>query len=281
MPVTPRISSAIQRYKEANNTYTEDLYMKIFVCIKNVPDTAANIKVIGGNSFDESVKFIINPYDEYAIEEAARLVEKDGGEVVVVTLGKPTAMATVRSALALGAHRAILVTTDKQFMDSSDTAAVLQKVMQDDGAADLIFTGKQAVDSEAMQTSYRLAAGLGIPVTSDITRLSVEGGRAVVEREIGGGEKEVIEMSMPCVVAATKGLNEPRYPKLPDVMKAKKKEVKQIALTDLGLSLGENTELVSLEPVPERSDARIFGGSVQEAVAELVRVLKEEEKVLA
>lgn len=254
--------------------------MKIFVCVKNVPDTAANIKVLGGNSFDESVKFLINPYDEFAIEEAARLVEKEGGEVVVVTLGKATAMVTVRSALALGAHRAILVTTDRQFIDSADTAAILQKVMEDDGPADLIFTGKQAIDSEAMQTSYRLAAGLGIPVASDVTMFSVAGGKVVVERVIGGGEKEVIEMSMPCVVAATKGLNVPRYPKLPDVMKAKKKEVKQIALADLGLTLQAGTELLSLEPVPERSDARIFGGSVKEAVAELVRVLKEEEKVL-
>lgn len=255
--------------------------MKIFVCVKNVPDTAANIKVIGGNSFDESVKFLINPYDEYAIEEAARLVEKEGGEVVVVTLGKPTAMVTVRAALALGAHRAILATSDKQFLDSGDTAAILHKVMQDDGPADLIFTGKQAVDSEAMQTSYRLAAKLGIPVASDITKFSAAGGKVVVEREIGGGEKEVIEMRMPCIVAATKGLNVPRYPKLPDVMKAKKKEVKQIAVADLGLSLNAGTELLSLEPVPDRSGARILGGGVQAAVAELVRVLKEEEKVLA
>lgn len=254
--------------------------MKIFVCIKNVPDTAANIKVLGGNSFDESVKFIINPYDEFAIEEATRLVEKEGGEVVLVTIGKASAMTTVRAALALGPHRAILVTSDKQFIDSDDTSAILQKVMQDDGPADLIFTGKQAVDSEAMQTSYRLAAKLGIPVASEITKFSVDGGKALVEREIGGGEKEVIEMTMPCIIAATKGLNEPRYPKLPDVMKAKKKEVKQIAVADLGLTLNSATELMSLEPVPERSGAKIIGGSVKEAVTELVRILRDEEKVL-
>ena len=98
--------------------------MKVFVCVKNVPDTAANIRVVGENSFDESIKFLINPYDEYAIEEAARLVEKEGGEVVLVTVGKESAIKTVRSALALGSHRAILVTTDKQFLDSADTAAI-------------------------------------------------------------------------------------------------------------------------------------------------------------
>jgi electron transfer flavoprotein beta subunit len=190
-------------------------------------------------------------------------------------------MATVRAALALGPTRAILVTTDKQFVDSIDTAAVLQKVIADDGGADLIFTGKQAVDSETMQTSYRLAAGLNMPVAVEITKVSIEGNKAVVEREIGGGEKEVVEMAMPCVIAATKGLNEPRYPKLPDVMKAKKKEVKQIAVADLGISLGGSTEVVALEPVPERSSAKVIGGSVKEAVTELVRVLREEEKVLA
>jgi len=255
--------------------------MKVFVCVKNVPDTAANIRVVGENGFDESVKFLINPYDEYAIEEAARLVEKEGGEVVLVTVGKESAIKTVRSALALGSHRAILVTTDKQFLDSADTAAILQKVMEDDGPADLIFTGKQAVDSEAMQTAYRLAEGMNIPITSDVTEFAVAGGRVSVEREIGGGEREIIEMTMPCIVAASKGLNNPRYPKLPDVMKAKKKEVRQVALADLGLVLSSETELVSLEQVPDRSGARMIGGSVNEAAAELVKILREDEKVIA
>jgi len=255
--------------------------MKIYVCVKSVPDTAANIRVVGSNGFDESVKFLINPYDEYALEEAVQLVEKEGGEVVLVTVGKESGLSTVRSALALGSHRAILVTTDKQFLDSGDTASILQKVMEDDGPADLIFTGKQAVDSEAMQTAYRLAEGLNIPIASDITECTVADGRVSVEREIDGGEKEVIEMTMPCIVAASKGLNDPRYPKLPDVMKAKKKEVKQIALADLGLSLSSDTELLSLEQVPDRSGARMIGGSVSEAAAELVKILREEEKVLS
>lgn len=255
--------------------------MKVYVCVKSVPDTAANIRVIGSNGFDDSVKFLVNPYDEYALEEAVRLVEKEGGEVILVTVGKESSLTTIRTALARGSHRAILVTTDQQFLDSADTAAVLQKVIEDDGPADLIFTGKQAVDSEAMQTAYRLAEGLNIPIASDITKFTVAGDRVAVEREIGGGEKEVIEMTMPCIVAASKGLNEPRYPKLPDMMKAKKKEVKQIALADLGLSLSSDTELLSLEQVPDRSGARILEGSVSEAVAELVKILKEEEKVIS
>lgn len=254
--------------------------MKIFVCVKSVPDTAATITVVRNTGFDESVKFLVNPYDEYAIEEAVSLSEKVGGEVVVVTLGKPDAMATVRSALALGAHRAILVTIDQQFFDSSDTANVLRKIMEDDGKGDLVFMGKQAVDSEGMQTGYRLAVGLGIPIASEIKEFSIAGDKVCVEREIGGGEKEVIEMTLPCIVATTKGLNEPRYPKLPAILKAKKKEVKQIALAELGLSQVAATELLSMEPVSERSGAKILGGSTSEAVTELVRVLRKEEKVL-
>ncbi len=255
--------------------------MKVYVCLKSVPDTAANIRVVGTSGFDDTVKFVINPYDEYALEEAVQLVEKEGGEVVLVTVGKESALATVRSALALGSHRAILVTTDQQFLDSTDTAAILQKVMEDDGPADVIFTGKQAIDSEAMQTAYRLAGGFNIPVASGVTKFSSADGKVFVEREIGGGEKEVIEMTLPCVVAASKGLNQPRYPKLPDVMKAKKKEVKQIALADLGLTLSAGTELVSFEQVPDRSGAKIIEGNVNEAVAELVKILREEEKVLS
>jgi len=255
--------------------------MKVYVCIKSVPDTAANIRVVGTNGYDDSVKFVINPYDEYASEEAVKLVEKQGGEVVVVTIGKENAISTVRAALALGSHRGILVTTDKQFLDSADTAAILTKVIEDDGPADFIFTGRQAVDSEAAQTAYHLAENLNMPVASDVIKFSVTDGKAEVEREIGGGDREVIHMSTPCVIAASKGLNEPRYPKLPDVMKAKKKEVKQIALADLGLELPSQLELVSLEQVPDRSKAQMIGGSVQEAVAELVNILKNKEKVIA
>lgn len=249
--------------------------------MKSVPDTAANIRVVDSNGFDDSVKFVINPYDEYASEEAVKTAEKEGGEVVVVTIGKESAMSTVRAALALGSHRAILVTTDKQFLDSADTAAILKKVIEDDGGADMVFTGKMAVDSESGQTAYHLAEGLGMPIASDVIKLSISGDKAVAEREIGGGDREVMELSMPCVVAAAKGLNEPRYPKLPDVMKAKKKEVKQIALAEMGLELSSQLELVALEAVPERSSAHMIGGGVQEAVTELVTILKDKEKVLA
>ena len=256
--------------------------MKICVCVKHVPDTAATIKIAGDNGFEDSeIKFVANPYDEYGIEEAVSIVEKQGGEVVVVTVGKAAAAATIRGAMAMGAHRAILVKTDSQFLDSALTAKALKAAMEQDGLADIIFTGKGSVDMEGFQTQYRLAKALGLPIVNEVSKLTVDNGKAVAEREIGSGEKQVIEMSLPCVIGATKGLNEPRYPKFPDIMKAKKKEIKEIDLSELGIDASQGKVVIEkLETVPERSDAKMLEGSVDVQVTELVRILKEDEKVL-
>ncbi len=256
--------------------------MKICVCVKHVPDTAATIKIEGDAGFkDSEIKFVVNPYDEYGIEEAVKLAEKNGGEVVIVTVGKPEADATIRSALAMGAERGILVTTDSQFLDATLTAKALKAAMEKDGLPDLIFTGKGSVDSETFQTQYRLAGYLGVPVVNEVSKLTVDGGNAVAELEVGGGDKQVIEMKLPCVIGATKGLNEPRYPKFPDIMKAKKKKIDQMSLADLGIDAAARAvTLEKLEPVPERSGAKMIEGSVEEQVTELIRVLKEDEKVL-
>ena len=255
--------------------------MQIYVCVKHVPDTAAKITVVDGSGFAETCKFIVNPYDEYAVEEAVQLVKNTGdGEVIIVTVGKESAVTSMRAALALGADRGILIKTDLQFVDSALTGRALQKAIEQDGSADLIFCGKQSIDSEGMQTPYWLAKAFDMPVVSDIVALSVGDGKAVAEHEIGGGSREVLEIQMPCVIAATRGLNEPRYPKLPDIMKAKKKEIKQIAIADLGLDLSAPmTEIVKLEAVAERGQARILEGSPRESVEQLVRILKEEEKI--
>ena len=256
--------------------------MKIFVCVKHVPDTAATIKVSNDSGFEDAdIKFVPNPYDEYGIEEAVKIVENQGGEVVIVTVGKGAATATIRSAMAMGAARAILVKTDSQFLDSSLTANALKAAIEADGLPDMIFTGKGSVDSEGFQTQYRLAAALGIPVVNEVSGLDLDGNTVQVKRETGGGEKQVIEMALPCVVGATKGLNEPRYPKFPDIMKAKKKEIKEIDIADLGIDPSAQSVCIEkLEIVPERSDAKILDGSVDEQVTELVRILKQEEKVL-
>lgn len=256
--------------------------MKIYVCVKHVPDTAARITVVGDSGFAETCKFIVNPYDEYAVEEAVQLVNQaGGGEVVIVTVGKEAAIGTMRAALALGADRGILVKTEAQFLDSAITGRALQKAIAQDGSPDLIFCGKQSIDSEGMQTPFRLAKAFDMAVVTDVVGLSIGDGRAVAEREIGGGAREVLELRMPCVIGATRGLNEPRYPKLPDIMKAKKKEIRQIDMAELGVDLSSSlTEIVKLEAVPERGQARIMTGTTRESVEQLVRILKEEEKVL-
>jgi electron transfer flavoprotein beta subunit len=255
--------------------------MKIYVCVKQVPDTAANIKVMGDAAYNESLKFVMNPYDEYALEEAVRLVEDRGGEVVVVSVGKAAAINTIRSALAVGADRGILVKIDTQFLDSHTTAAALKAAILKDGRPDLIFTGKQSVDTEGMQTPYRLAKALDLPVANEVVSFEIVDARARVAREMDGGGREVFELTMPCVIGATKGLNEPRYPKLPDILKAKKMPVAEIALGDLDIPTPDiATAIDKLTPVPERGAAKMLQGSVREMVEQLVRTLKEEEKVL-
>ncbi len=255
--------------------------MQIYVCIKHVPDTAVNINVVGECGFDESVKFVMNPYDEYAVEEAIQIRKKAGGEVIIVSVGKEAATKTIRSALAVGADRGILVKTDTQFLDSSLTAQALTKVIEQDGSPDMIFTGKQSVDSEGMQIPYRLAAAFDMPVVSDVAALSMGDGNVTVEREIGSGSREVIEMTLPCVVGATKGLNEPRYANMVGIMKAKKKKLDQIDIADLGLDINAaGTKLTELKPFPERGKGKILQGSPQEMAEELTQLLKNEAKVL-
>lgn len=257
--------------------------MQIYVCVKHVPDTAANIKVAGESGYDaKTVKFIVNPYDEYAVEAAVRLVEQNGGEVVLVSVGPSAAANTLRSAMAMGAHRSVLVKSEAQFLDSAVTARALAAAITRDGAADLVFTGKGAVDSEGFQTPYRLASQLGLPVANEVVSFTLDGGQVRVQREIGGGAREVLALGAPCVLGATKGLNEPRYPKFPDIMKAKKKPIEEIALGDLvDPEQGVANGLASLVPVAERSGATMVpGATVTEQVTELVRILKEDEKVL-
>ena len=257
--------------------------MQIYVCVKHVPDTAAPIKLAGTTGYDENnLKFIVNPYDEYALEEAVQLVEQNGGEVVVVTVGPPKAADTIRGALAMGADRAILVKAEAQFLDSGLTAQALRAAIERDGQADMIFAGKNAVDTEGFQTAYRLAAELALPVVSDVSQLTVSDGTALAQRELGGGTRQVLEMNLPCVIGATKGLNEPRYPKFPDIMKAKKKRTDTLKLAELGVDLdASQAKLTRLEAVPERSGAHMLKGvDLKAQVGELVRILKEEEKVI-
>ncbi len=254
--------------------------MKIFVCVKHVPDTAANVKLVDGNSFDDSVKFVVNPYDEYAIEEAVQIKKDRGGEIIIVTLGIGQALSTVRSALAMGADRGIHIKTDEMIVDTMTTVEAIKKAIEEDGGADLVLMGKQSVDCENMQTPYYLAQALGFPVATDVVNLSLEKDQAVVESDQGNSEMAIMELDLPCVIAATKGLNEPRYPKLPDILKAKRKPVKEFALQDLVPEKPvDRASIVSLEAVPEKGQATLLEGSVTEAVGKLVEIFREKKLI--
>lgn len=254
--------------------------MRIYVCVKHVPDTAVNINITSDNGYEE-VKCVPNPYDEYGMEEAVALVESQGdGEIIAVCVGNDSADNSLRSVMAMGADRSILIKTDKQFIDPEAIAKAIAKVIEQEGPADLVFTGKQSVDSEGMQTNYYLAEALGMPVVNGIVDFSVDGDSAVVKRELDGGTKETLSVKTPCVLGATKGLNEPRYPKIQAIMKARKKEIKEIDFSALEISDSGNYSLIHLEPVEERSAAKILDGSTDEAVSALVKILREEEKVI-
>ena len=255
--------------------------MRIIVCTKHVPDTAAKITIKAPNGIDESVKYVMNPYDEYGVEEALQLKSKVGGEVVIVCVGKSDATNTIKSGLAMGADRGILVKTDDP-VDQVTAAQALAKVIQDEGEYDIIFMGKQSVDSEGMQTQYRLGKLLDIPVASSVIVFDHQDDKVVVESEIEGGARQVIGMKLPCIVAAMKGLNEPRYPKLPDIMKAKKKPIKEVELSSLGIQASTSSMVVEeLSYPPEKPEGKMVEGDDPKQLAEnLIKLLKEEAKVL-
>jgi len=250
--------------------------VKIAVCIKRVPDTEARIKIgADGKSIDESgVKFVLNPYDEFAVEEALRLKEKAGsGEVVVVALGGDATQETMRTALAMGADRGVLLKVDAVPLDPVPVARALADELRD-GAYDLVLCGKLAVDDSSHATGILVAELLGIPSVGAVSTLAVADGAGTAEREIEGGV-EAVRFALPAVVTAEKGLNEPRYPALKGIMAAKKKplEVKPITLAGAGL------EVLELTYPPERKAGRIVGEGA-DAVPALIEALRTEAKVL-
>ena len=255
--------------------------MKIYVCVKHVPDTAARITILGENRIDERVTFIINPYDENAVEEAARIKRDIGdAEVIAVTLGNLAAEATLRAALAMGADRGIFIKTD-DYPDSMVTAAALKAAIESDGKPGIILTGKESIDSEGFQTMYRLAANFNIPAASNVVSLSLEPDTVIVEYELEAGAREVVELLLPCVIGAGKSLNKPNYPTLPAIMKARQKDIKQIDLKDLNYEIPPGrVEILELRPAVEERQAREINGTPAEVAEELVRILQEEARVL-
>ena len=250
--------------------------MKIAVCIKRVPDTEARVKIgADGASIDEAgVKFILNPYDEFAIEEALQRKEKAGaGEVVALSLGPDAAQETMRTALAMGADRGILLKCDSIPPDALTVAKALAAELKD-GGFDLILFGKLAVDDYHHAVGPMVAELLGRPCVTAVVKLELDGAKGVAERETEGGV-EVVEFALPAVLSCEKGLNTPRYPALKGIMAAKKKpiEVKPAVFEAARLAVR------SLTLPPERKEGRIVGEG-PDAVPELVRLLRQEAKVI-
>jgi len=249
--------------------------MKIAVCIKRVADSETRVKIAGdGKSLDEAgVKFILNPYDEFAVEEALQRKEKAGsGEVVVMVCGPQSAQETIRTALAMGADRGVLLEASVP-ADGLSVARALAAELRD-GGYDLILFGKMAIDDYNHQVGPMTAELLGLPCVTCVAHLDLADGKGTAEREVEGGMEEV-EFPLPAVLTTDKGLNEPRYPALKGIMAAKKKplEVKPAALGAAGL------EVLAMTPPPERKEGRIVGEGAA-AVPALIKVLREEAKVL-
>ncbi len=251
--------------------------MRIAVCIKRVPDSETRVKIAAdGKSIDEAgVKFVMNPYDEFAVEEALRRKEKAGtGEVAVFCLGPAAAQETIRTALATGADRGVLLQVDKTPTDPFEAAKLIAAELKRGGAWDLILFGRMAIDDYNTQVGTLVAELLGLPCVTAVSHLDIDGTKGVAEREIEGGI-EVVDFSLPAVLTTDKGLNEPRYPALKGIMAAKKKPL-EVKPAQPGAGA---LEVVALMPPPERKEGKIVGEG-PEAVGELVRLLREEARVL-
>jgi electron transfer flavoprotein beta subunit len=264
--------------------------MKMLVLVKQVPDTATQVKVGSDpRTIDQTgITWIVSPYDEFALEEALRIKEKRAqaaDEVVVVTLGPERAKEALRSCLAMGADRAIHV-NDATFegADTLTAARALAAVVKLEGPQ-LVLSGRQAIDDDMGATGAQVAEILGWPCMSWIMEETVAAdvGSIRVGRQVEGG-LEVFEVPLPCVVTAQKGMNEPRYPTLKGIMGAKKKEVKELKAADLhagGFGDGARVlEVVALEALPPRPPGRILTGDPKDMARELVRTLREDVKAI-
>lgn len=255
--------------------------MNILVCLKQTFDTEEKIVLKDGQISEENVEFIMNPYDEYAVEEAIKLKEQFGGEVTVISVGPSRAETELRKALAMGADQAVIVNDESLFGDEYTISKVLAAVIKD-REYDLILCGHIAVDDGAGQVGLRLAEELGIPHIGTILKLELDGDTVRVERDVEG-DVEKLESKLPILLTTQQGLNEPRYPSLPGIMKAKKKPMDRLSAADLGLNPDEiapKTEVTSVSLPPKREAGRLIDGEPAEQAKKLVERLHSEAKVI-
>ncbi len=257
--------------------------MKIFVCIKQVPDTETKIKIAPDQKGIDTagVKWVLNPYDEYAVEEAVKLRDANtGAQVWVLSAGsKARVVESLRTALAMGADEAIVINADQ--LDSFSAAKALAKVIQDEGGAQVIFTGKLAIDDNASSVGQMVAEFLNIPHSNVVSKFTYNKESVLVERDIEGGAKEVVQMMNPSLVGANKGLNMPRYASLPGIMKAKKKVIKEIEFSSLGVDAAAVKVVYNQFSLPpEKPQVKMVAGDSTTQAGELVKLLRDEAKVL-
>jgi electron transfer flavoprotein beta subunit len=251
--------------------------VKILATVKRVPDPETSIKVKpdGSGIVADNIKWVVNPFDEIAVEESLRIKEKvAGSEVVLVSVGSKVVQEQLRTGLAMGADRAILVVTDDA-LEPLAVARVLQKIV-DGEKPDLVIMGKQAIDDDSNAVGQMLAELLGWPQATYASKLELAGDQkaATVTREVDGG-LETLSFPLPGIVTADLRLNEPRYASLPGIMKARKKELKEIPVADLGVDVTPKVKLVKMEPPPKRQ-----AGKKVESVEQLVNLLHTEAKVI-
>jgi electron transfer flavoprotein beta subunit len=257
--------------------------MNIYVLMKRTFDTEEKITIAGGKINEDGAEFIINPYDEYAVEEAIQVRDAHGGEVTVISVGGEDAEKQLRTALAMGADKAVLVNTedDVENGDQFTTSKIIAEYLKDKDA-DLILAGNVAIDGGSGQVGPRVAELLNIPYVTTITKLEIDGKNVKIVRDVEG-DSEIIETTLPLLVTAQQGLNEPRYPSLPGIMKAKKKPLDELELDDLDLEEDDveaKTKTIEIYLPAQKEAGRILNGDLNDQVKELVQLLHTEAKVV-
>ncbi|MBA2941624.1 electron transfer flavoprotein subunit beta/FixA family protein [Paenibacillus sp. CGMCC 1.16610] len=254
--------------------------MDIFVLLKQTFDTEEKIVLQAGSVQEDGAKFVINPYDEYAVEQAIQLRDEFGGKVTLLSVGPDRTAEALRTALAMGADEAVLITDERIQGDEYEVAEILAQYLRSQ-SFDLLLGGNFSVDNGAGQVAIRLASLLDLPHVGSITKLEISGGGAVVHRD-AEGDIEVVEVPLPALFTAQQGLNEPRYPSLPGIMKAKKKPFQHLTLDDIegADSTSSKTTRLELTLPPERQAGRILKGEIAQQVTELVQALRNESKVI-
>lgn len=260
--------------------------MNIFVFVKRVPDTESKIRINQetGRIVEEGLNFVLNPYDEYAVEEALRLREGKGGKVTIISVGPEEALVVLKKCLAMGADDAVLLKDDTpETYDGLRIAKIIVSAIEKKFPEfDLLLFGKQSMGADNAQVPAMVAELIGLPQVNVVTKLEIEGNKGVAYREIEGA-LEKASFSLPAVISAQKGLNEPRYETLKGIMAAKRKEIPILALEDLGLKEEElisDLEMVKLEGPPPRQAGQIVQEEPAAAAKKLVQYLHEEAKVI-